>query len=115
MTTTVSLRMMEPVRVRTFDAARRDDDDGAEDLRLSDLANTLSPADLAEVRRIVGKYTTSGMTTNAMGAAVNDAGALGRAAAAKVRGQIEVTQALNARNRDFWDARNRELRASITR
>jgi hypothetical protein len=76
----------------------------------------LDLADLAEVRRILQKYTGSSSTTNQLGGSrAGDAADAGRAAAAKVRGQVEHNQSVAAGYRAFWDKNNVERERSIRR
>jgi hypothetical protein len=71
----------------------------------------LSADELAKVKAIMEKYSggSSGTTTNKLGATnTGDA-------RSKYQGQVEHTRTVAAGYRDFWDKKNAELAASITR
>jgi hypothetical protein len=76
----------------------------------------LDPDDLAEVRRILQKYTGASSTTNQLGGSrAGDTADAGRAAAARVRANVENNAKVASGYRDFWTARNKELADSIRR
>jgi hypothetical protein len=81
---------------------------------LNDIERSVGLLDLAEVRRILQKYTGSSSTTNQLGGShAGDTADAGRAAAvkpARVRGAVESTKAVAAGYKNFWNARNQESR-----
>jgi hypothetical protein len=115
---TLSLRVTEPVRVRTMDA-RHGDDAAAVDRILNGIRNslgTLSDDDVERIEAILQKYTGASSTTTQMGVSrAGDAADVGARGAATVRANIEHNQSVATGYRDFWDAKNAELARSIRR
>jgi hypothetical protein len=120
--TTLHLRMTEPVRVRTMDAARYSEDSLGEALaNLEGSSGLLEPGDLSRIKAILAKYcagsasvTTATGITRAGDEAHADAVDAARKSAAVAR-NISHNQSVAAGYRDFWHGKNRELRDSITR
>jgi len=121
--TTLHLRMTEPVRVRTMDAARYSEDSLGEALaNLETSIGLLEPGDLSRIKAILQKYCGgSASVTNATGmtragdAAHADAVDAARESAAGVARNISHNQSVARGYKTFWDANNRELRDSIRR
>jgi hypothetical protein len=116
--TTLHLRMTEPVRARTTDAARYDEGSlGAALANLETSIGLLEPGDLSRIKSILQKYCGgSAATTNATGSTrAGDAVDAARQGAARARAGVEAIQSVNAANKAFWDGKNRELRDSIRR
>jgi hypothetical protein len=120
---TLHLRMTEPVRVRTTDAARYDE--GVLGAALADLETKiglLEPGDLSRIRAILQKYcagsasvTTATGVTRAGDGTNGDVVGAARKSAAVVASNISHNQAVARGYKTFWDANNRELRDSILR
>jgi hypothetical protein len=121
--TTLHLRMTEPVRAHTTDAARYAEDSLGEALaNLETSIGLLEPGDLSRIKAILQKYcggsasvTTATGITRAGDAASADAVDAARKSAAAVASNISHNQAVAAGYRTFWDGKNRELRDSIRR
>jgi hypothetical protein len=96
--------------LRTTDARHEADDALSDMLTDMESGGLLDPDDLAKIKTILQKYVGGGVT-NELGATVPT----GDAARAKYQGQVEHTRTVAAGYRDFWDKKNAELAASITR
>jgi hypothetical protein len=111
MNKTISVRMMEPVvRVRTQDSPRYSDDViGAVLSDMEGALGLLDPGDLSRVRAILAKYGNRSAFTTRTGVTSSDAARRGFDA------QLEYNRAVAAEYKTFWDEKNLELGASITR
>jgi hypothetical protein len=104
--------------LRTQDA-RHGDDAAAVDRILIGIKNSLgvlSDDDVERIEAILQKYTGGSSTVNGLGAArAGDAADAGRAAAAKVRAQVEQIQGIAKNYKSFWDRNAKENAAAIRR
>jgi len=110
---TISVRAFGPLNTR--DSAF-DDSVGRIMAGVKNSLGILDPVDVERIESILQKYTGGRTVTNATGVTRSgDAIADGRKAAAVVARNIAHNKAVSNGYRDFWDVKNAELRASITR